>query len=222
MATTLPKRTPTPADRSAPSLVTGGGRQRRWSLALVAVLVTLGSALAFVVLWMNAGDRKPVLAMANDVAAGQIIEADDLKVVRVSADSGVTLVASSASDQVEGQPATTNLLAGSLLVPEAVGSDDGLAQGTTVIAIPVPRSEIPADDLETGDRLVLYRTPASSGGEAAPEAEVMGEGTVFSVGGDDEGSSDVRISVTVAESLAPEIANAVAQDRIYVGKGAAG
>ena len=61
-------------------------------------------------------------------------------------------------------------------MPEAVGSDDGLAQGTTVIAIPVPRSEIPADDLETGDRLVLYRTPASSGGEAAAEAEVMGEG----------------------------------------------
>ena len=61
MATTLPKRTPTPADRAAPSLVPGGGRQRRWSLALVAILVTLGSALAFVVLWMNAGDRKPVL-----------------------------------------------------------------------------------------------------------------------------------------------------------------
>ena len=63
--------------------------------------------------------------------------------MRVSADSGVTLVASSASDQVGGQPATTNLLAGSLLVPEAVGSDDGLAQGTTVIAIPVPRSRDP-------------------------------------------------------------------------------
>ena len=140
MATTLPKRTPTPADRSAPSLVPAGGRQRRWSLALVAVLVTLGSALAFVVLWMNAGDRKPVLALNNDVAAGQIIEADDLKVVRVSADAGVELVASSASDDVVGQPATTNLLAGSLLVAQAVGSDDGLAQGTTVIAIPVPRA----------------------------------------------------------------------------------
>ena len=222
MATTLPKRTPTPADRAAPSLVTGGGRQRRWSLALVAVLVTLGSALAFVVLWMNAGDRKPVLAMADDVAAGQIIEQDDLKVVRVSADSGVTLVASSAMDQVVGQPATSNLLAGSLLVPEAVGSDDGLDQGTTVIAIPVPRTEIPSDELETGDRLVLYRTPASNGGEQA-EAEVMGEGRVFSVDtGDDSGGSDIRISITVDESLAPEIANAVAQDRIYVGQGAAG
>ncbi len=220
MATTLPKRTPTPADRSAPSLVPAGGRQRRWSLALVAVLVTLGSALAFVVLWMNAGDRKPVLALNNDVAAGQIIEADDLKVVRVSADAGVELVASSASDDVVGQPATTNLLAGSLLVAEAVGSDDGLAQGTTVIAIPVPRTRIPSDDLETGDRLTLYRTPDGSGEAVA--SEVIGEGRVFSVDDSDDSGSDVRISVTIDESLAPEITSAVAQDQIYVGQAAAG
>jgi hypothetical protein len=222
MATTLPKRTPAPADRTAPSLVPGGGRQRRWSLALLAVLVTLGSALAFVVLWMNAGDRKPVLALKNDVAAGQIIEADDLKVVRVSADSGVALVASSASDDVVGQPATTNLLAGSLLVADAVGSDDGLAQGTTVIAIPVPRTEIPSDDLETGDRLVLYRTPGGSG-DAGTGTDVIGSGRVFSVDeGDDGSTSDIRVSVTVDEGLAPEIASAVAQDQIYLAKAATG
>jgi hypothetical protein len=222
MATTLPKRTPAPADRTAPSLVPGGGRQRRWSLALLAVLVTLGSALAFVVLWMNAGDRKPVLALKNDVAAGQIIEADDLKVVRVSADSGVALVASSASDDVVGQPATTNLLAGSLLVADAVGSDDGLAEGTTVIAIPVPRTEIPSDDLETGDRLVLYRTPGGSG-DAGTGTDVIGSGRVFSVDeGDDGSTSDIRVSVTVDEGLAPEIASAVAQDQIYLAKAATG
>jgi hypothetical protein len=222
MATTLPRRTPTPADRAAPSFVPGGGRQRRWSLALLAVLVTLGSALAFVVLWMNAGDRKPVLAMRNDVAAGQIIRADDLKVVRVSADAGVALVASSASDDVVGQPATTNLLSGSLLVAGAVGSDDGLAQGTTVIAIPVPRTEIPSDDLETGDRLVLYRTPGD-GGDAEAGTELIGDGRVFSVDeGEDGATSDIRVSVTVDDGLAPEIASAVAQDQIYLAKAAAG
>jgi hypothetical protein len=42
-----------------------GGRQRRWSLALLAVLLTVGSALAFVVLWLNAGERRPVLAVAR-------------------------------------------------------------------------------------------------------------------------------------------------------------
>jgi hypothetical protein len=41
-STTVPNRNPALADRPGPSLVPGGGRQRRWSLALLAVLVTLG------------------------------------------------------------------------------------------------------------------------------------------------------------------------------------
>ena len=54
--TVLPPRQPM-ADRGGPTLVPGGGRQRRWSLALLAVLLTVGSALAFVILWLNAGDK---------------------------------------------------------------------------------------------------------------------------------------------------------------------
>ena len=222
MATTLPRRPPAPAGRAAPSVVPGGGRQRRWSLALVAVLLTLGSALAFVVLWMNAGERKPVLAMANDVAAGQVIQADDLKVVRVSADGGVALVASSARDQVVGQPAATNLLADTLLSASAVGDDDGLDSGATVIAIPVPVTEVPHEELETGDRLILYSTAAGAEGEARA-AQIIGEGRVFSVqDSDDSSTGDIRVSVSVDETLAPEIAAAVRADTIYISQTSAG
>src|SRR4029450_7011773 len=129
--------------RPAPALVPGGGRQRRWSLALLAVLITLASALGFVVLWMNAGGREPVLALRRNVTAGQTIEADDLQVVRVAADPGIDPIASSppaptagrpaphpgldpiassARDDIVGRPAAADLLAGTLLVPEAVGT----------------------------------------------------------------------------------------------------
>jgi SAF domain len=216
MATTLPPRTPVAGDRGAPMLAPGRGRQRRWSLALLAVLMTLGSALAFVVLWMNAGDRKPVLALRNDVVAGQIIEADDLTVVRVSADSGVDLVSSSARDDVIDEPAAVNMLAGTLLTPSAVGTDDGLDTGAAVIAIPVTASEIPADDLDTGDTVTIYRTPDPSE-RGVIEARTLGEGRVFSVAEEDSGSM-VRVSVTVDETLAPAIAGAVRADQIYVAK----
>ena len=218
-STTLPPRTPAPTDRSAPTLVPGGGRQRRWSLALLAVLVTLGSALAFVVLWMNAGGREPVLALRNDVVAGQIIQADDLRVVRVSTDGGIAPISSSQRDDVVGQPAATNLLAGTLLVADAVGTADGLEAGMAVIAIPVPTAELPSDDLETGDGVLLYRT--SSGAEGGP-AEIIGEGRVFSVQGDDGSTADIRVSVTIDESRVPDIASAVAEDQIYLAKAAAG
>ena len=148
-STTHPPRNQAPGNRPAPTLVPGGGRQRRWSLALLAILITLGSALAFVVLWMNAGGREPVLALRNNVAAGQPIRADDLMVVRVSADSGVDLFASARRDEVVDQPAATNLLAGMLLVEDAVGDDDDIATGTAVIAIPVPAEQIPAGPRRT-------------------------------------------------------------------------
>src|SRR5918997_1003148 len=167
-STTLPPRSPAPGNRPAPTLVPGGGRQRRWSLALLAILVTLGSALAFVVLWMNAGGREPVLALRNNVAAGQLIEADDIDA------------------------------------------------GSAVIAIPVPTSQIPVGDLETGDEVVLLRTISDA---EATEAQTIGSGTVFSVQeDDDDAASDIRVSVIVAETLAAQVANAVSQDQIYVFK----
>jgi hypothetical protein len=215
-STTLQPRSPAPGNRSAPTLVPGGGRQRRWSLALLAILVTLGSALAFVVLWMNAGGREPVLALRNNVAAGQLIEADDLVVVRMSADSGISPIPSSRRDDVIGEPAATNLLAGMLLVDEAVGTADDIDAGSAVIAIPVPTSQIPVGDLETGDEVVLLRTISDA---EATEAQTIGSGTVFSVQeDDDDAASDIRVSVIVAETLAAQVANAVSQDQIYVFK----
>jgi SAF domain len=219
-STILPPRTPAAADRVAPSIVPGGGRQRRWSLALLAVLMTLGSALAFVVLWMNAGDRKPVLVLRNDVIAGQIIEADDLGVARVSADGGVRLVSSSARDDVVGRPAAVNLLAGTLLVADAVGSADGLETGTAVMSVPVPRAQLP-DGLDTGDQVTIYATSDRGDGEASA-AEAIAEGRVFSVGDGDDSASEIPLSIVVDETSAPAIANAVQAEQFIIAKTSAG
>jgi hypothetical protein len=216
-STTVPNRNPALADRPGPSLVPGGGRQRRWSLALLAVLVTLGSALAFVVLWMNAGGRKPVLALKQDVAAGQVLQAEDLQVVRVSSDPGVKPVASSERDEVIGRPAATDLLAGTLLTPAAVGSNDGLERGSALIAIPTPINRLPSSDLDTGDTVVLWRT-AEQGpdGEPVGEAAAIGSARVFSVRVDEEDDDEVRVSVTIDESLAGEVAAAIQVEEIYM------
>jgi hypothetical protein len=218
-STTLPSR-PTPGGpgRPAPALVPGGGRQRRWSLALLAVLVTVASALGFVVLWMNAGGREPVLALRRTVAAGQTIEADDLQVVRVAADAGIDPIPSSARDDVVGRPAAADLLAGTLLVPEAVGTASGLEAGQAVIAVPVSPEELPAD-LEGGDRVVLLRSSTNAAPGDAPAAVTIGDGTVVAIQGDDSGST-VPVSVRVAEGLLPEIAAAIQSDSITVAQAA--
>jgi hypothetical protein len=219
-STTLPSRpTPTGPGRSAPALVPGGGRQRRWSLALLAVLVTVASALGFVVLWMNAGGREPVLALRRNVTAGQTIEDDDLQVVRVAADPGIDPIASSARDDVVGRPAAADLLAGTLLVPGAVGTPSGLEAGQAVIAVPVAPEELPAD-LEGGDRVVLLRSSTNASSGEGPMAETIGDGTVIAIRRDDDSGSTVPVSVRVAEGLLPEIAAAIQSDSITVAQAA--
>jgi hypothetical protein len=220
-STTVPSRPPQAGPRQpAPALVPGGGRQRRWSLALLAVLVTVASALGFVVLWMNAGGREPVLALRHDVAAGQTIEDDDLQVVRVAADPGIDPIASSARDEVVGRPAAADLLAGTLLVPSAVGNPSGLEAGQAVIAVPVSPEELPAD-LEGGDRVVLLRSATTTGstGEGS-RAETIGDGTVIAIRRDEDGGSTVPVSVRVAEGLLPDIAAAIQSDSITLAQAA--
>jgi hypothetical protein len=181
----------------------------------VAVLVTLGSALGFVVLWMNAGGRQPVLALANDVQAGAPIQADDLQVVRVSFGTGITPVAASAQDQVVGKPATVDLLAGTLLTADAVGDDGGLDTATAVIAIPVPSTELPSPDLARGDNLVIYRTTDGSDEDAQPKE--IGTGRVVAVDADNESSSsDVGVSVKVDRNILGEVADAIGDDQVYL------
>jgi SAF domain len=218
--TTLPPRSPsrpgTASTRPAPAVVARSGRQRRWSLALLAVLLTVGSALAFVVLWMNAGERRPVLAMAADVAAGQQIEATDLVVVRVSTETGVTPVPASERDDVIGQVAAVDLLRGTLLVEEAIGENRGLEAGTALIAVPVPAQELPSPDLEAGDRVIVYRTTSDLVDQSEISAEPIGEGRVFAVERGDDSSETVSVSLAVDEGLASDIAAAIRADRIYL------
>jgi hypothetical protein len=196
--------------------VSRGGRQRRWSLALLAVLLTVGSALAFVVLWMNAGDRRPVLAMAQDVAAGQQIEAADLNVVRISSEAGVTPVPASERDDVIGQVAAVDLLTGTLLVEEAIGENRGLEPGTALIAVPVPVQELPSPDLEAGDRVVVYRTSAGLVEDDSVSADAIGEGRVFAVEQGEGAGDTVSVSLAVDQGVASDIAAAIRADRIYL------
>jgi hypothetical protein len=217
MVSTVPPRSPLGVDRAGPTLVSGGGgRQRRWSLALIAVLVTLGSALGFVILWLNAGGRQPVLALARDVQAGALIQEDDLEVVRISFGTGITPVAASAEDQVVGKTATADLLKGTLLTADAVGADSDIDTNTAVVALPIPRKELPFD-LARGDNLVIWRT--ASGGDDDGVQQEIGTGRVISIVVDDDSStSDVGVSVRVDRDILGDIAGAIANDQIYTAK----
>lgn len=204
---------PPGTERPAPALVTSGGRQRRWTLALLALLLTLGSGLAFVVLWLNAGDRRPVVAAATSIAAGQQIQREHLTVVRVSTDPGLTPIPASERDDLIGQVATVDILPGTLLVDEAVGEDDGLAPNTAVIAVPLPPERLPTPDLEAGDTVLVLRTTADLAEETGVGSQEITQARVLAVQVHD---TSVSVSLNVDRSQVSGIAAAAQAEQIYL------
>lgn len=210
---------PPATERPTPALVSSGGRQRRWSLALLALLLTLGSGLAFVVLWLNAGDRKPVLAAATNIPAGQQIQREHLTVVRVSTDPGLTPIPASERDEIVGQVATVNILPGTLLVDAAVGDDDGLPPNMAVIAVPLPIEKLPAPDLEAGDAVLVLRTTADLTAETGVDSQEIAQAQVLAV---EVHESTVSVSLNVERAKASEIAAAAQAEQIYLAQVANG
>ncbi|MBW3615709.1 MAG: hypothetical protein KY439_10440 [Actinobacteria bacterium] len=184
-------------------------RQRRWSLAVVGLLLTLGAALAFAVLWMNAGQRRPVLAMARAVPAGQVITPADLQVVRVATDPGVSVVPSERRARVVGRTAGVDLVAGALLSDAQLGRPTAVGPGEAVVGLPLRSSQLPAR-LRPGDRVAVVDTGVNGGraGAVITQAKVLGTTTAA--------DGNVVVSLVVAEPVAGPVTALVASERARI------
>lgn len=195
-------------------------RRRRLPLTVVAVLVAAGSALVFALLWLNAGDRRAVLAVAGPVAAGQVIEASDVAVVRVSVDPQLAPLPASARTDVIGQTAAVDLVTGTLLTDAQVGAQSLLSAGQAVVGLALDGGQVPTPRLRTGDRVRVVATTLpgastqdSTAGDGAL-GRVIADGEVFGVEPLADGAAGVLVSLVVDEDVAPEIAGAAAADRV--------
>jgi hypothetical protein len=165
-----------------PRVLPPSGRQRRWTLALIAMLVVLGSGLLFFLLYLNAGDRVPVLSIAREVGQGEEITRDDLAEVRVSADPTLDLVPANDIDDVVGQPAAVDLAVGSLLTESQIGEPIGLEPGTTVVGVRVGTPAMPFASIRRGMVVDVIFTPEPSDKSEFPEnGEILARGTIYSI-----------------------------------------
>jgi len=134
-------------------------RHAQWLIA-GALLVAI-CAFAMGQLYLRTTGLRPVLALARDVPAGQVVQAADLRVVDAAADGGIALVAGSAETAVVGQPASHDLTAGSLLTQSDVGTASNLAPDQSVVAVACKPGQYPPA-LVAGDRVTVIDT--GSGG----------------------------------------------------------
>src|SRR6266498_3381520 len=97
-------------------------RQTRPLLGVVAVLLILVCGAIGAVLHLRAGSRTEVIAVARTIPLGHRITAEDLRRTRISTDTAVETIAAAQADQVIDKVATTTLLPGMLITPEALAA----------------------------------------------------------------------------------------------------
>ena len=225
----------------------GRGPVRRPLAAIASLLLVVVSVATFVSLYSHAGSRVSVLAVAHDVALGQIIEAKDIATAKISASSGLaTIPARDIADAV-GHRAGVALKKGTLLAFGELGPVP-LPAGRAVVGVATKAGELPAEGVSPGESVEVIVTDPAGAGQAAdalgagdgggstaaatpsgsdgpPTAlgsVVIPDATVTAVADDSSGGDAVVVSVVVAQGVAPIVASASAAGQaaiVVVGTG---
>lgn len=195
---------------SQPVLTSRRPRGRLAAAGLLMVLFALGN----VVLYSRVAARPEVLATARDVRYGQILTADDVKVVQLRGE-GVATIPASRMSQVVGQTARATVGRGTLLSPSLIISGPAVGANEAVASAALRSGLYPAG-LRPGDRVRVVRRGASGAGLGGntTTAEPIGSGTVLSVQATPDVVGVTAISLIVPSNLADDVSAAAAEGRI--------
>jgi hypothetical protein len=183
---------------------------------VIGVLVVAVCALVFAAGWVQAGNRKPVLAVVHDVAAGQLLTAADLQVVRASASGPVSLVPAATEASVLGRPAAGPLPAGALLTSGDIGPA-APAAGQDDLGVAVKAGQYPPD-LSAGQTVDVLATPAASSAGSSSQATsspALPVGQAVVLGVDTvAGSGATVVELRLSQNAVPQVAAAAATGQI--------
>ena len=177
-----------------------------YAVTSVALVVT-GAVVFTVASWQISG-RAPVLAVAQPIAAGQVVTEDDVQIVKVGAASDLGLVPSINESEVVGHIAAMPLATGTLLTTHMVGTADFPPAGQAVIGVPLKAGTFPPR-LGVGDRVNVWPGPdvaAVTSASSTPVA-LASNAVVMSIGSADSLGTTVA-TLLVAAQAAPKVTQA--------------
>jgi hypothetical protein len=189
--------------------------RRRWARVAAGAVLALLGGWVFASLYVSAGERVEVLAVAHDVDRFDTVDRDDLRTVRVAADPDVDTVDASDVDDIVGRAAATDLREGSLLSPNQLIARDARLVGDNeaVVGAELAPGDIPEGALAGGIDVMVVLRPA----DAAPGGEVdQVPGWLLEFGDPDENTGDRRVSLVVPEDRAADVAAAASDERVAV------
>jgi hypothetical protein len=194
---------PTQPARGRPTATPPVRRRRSSRLLLLGVVLAVLGALLGVVLFQVVSQREPVVALAATVPFGQPVDREDLREIALSSDNDLATVPWNEVDSVVGQIAVTDLLAGSVLSPDAVSPIDPPGAGEAVAGVAVGPGRLPVTPLNPRDEVLVV----TADGIGAPI-----RATVLWVGEPDP-TGRRTVDLLVNESVGVDLARISAEDR---------
>jgi hypothetical protein len=198
-------------DGSGASTLVPPPRLRRRPALVVAAIgaICIGALLAGWA-WTATTTTQEVLVARGTIERGEVIGAEDLARLRVSADPALTPVPSSELDQVVGQRAALDIAAGGLLTPNSLTTEVVPSEGQSVVGIALTPERAPGLELQYGDRVRVVVTPAQ--GETLPAGTPLSsDATVVGV------HTSTQTGQSVVDLLVPRADAAVLATRIATG-----
>lgn len=184
--------------------------------ALIGLGVALVAATALTAGWLvqTASATTSVVAVAEDVTAGSILTADDLKTVNINLDSGLDTIPARQLSALVGQHAVVSMLTGQTLTSSAVAPDLVPPEGKALVGVTLSPGQAPAHDFAAGDRVLIVDTPAGQGDPptttpASIEATVVNTELV-------PDTDKTVVNVAVRADKAADLAARVATGRIAI------
>lgn len=199
-----------PRQKSAQAVVTGSVRpKRRWSLLVGGLLLILVCAGIFAVVQLSGDARVQVLAVARPVAAGQVISAEDLRVVGVVPDASVPLVRATRLTEIVGQTAAVPLAEGTLLAEAQLGPASWPQAGQAVVAVALKPGRVPSG-LAAGSHVRIVTVAKETTNETAglPPAPVSVPAVVVGVTEAVDGAGTSVVSLMLTQDDATKVAGA--------------
>ena len=212
--------------RSAPAFdLDGPGsavkKSRVPELALGA-LVLVVSALAALWLFTTSSERTEVLALANNVERGEVLDINDLVTVGIASDDALAVLKPDQASQMVGRVALTDLPAGVLAVPSQFAEASPLAAGEGIVGLDLTSGQVPSSRLTPGTTVSVILTPATSDADVASAGDVGDLGDVLvdtaivveSVPRGGQGGVYVALSMSEADARAVSVAASLDRVRL--------
>jgi Flp pilus assembly protein CpaB len=189
-----------------------GARLRRIDLRVVIGLaLLLAGVLGTVAIVQRAGQRVPVLVMARDVPAGQVVGDQDVRMAELGLTPGVATLGVGDRGRVVGRVASSPLAAGQVLSPAVVTDGPALRPGQVAMSLAVAPEHAAAGLLQAGDRVAVVASGKPDQPSLARAEVVLSSVPILSIqASTDAAGGDGRLLVSLAVGLeqAPLLAQA--------------